>query len=238
MTTVSVIYALLFYVATIVLVVGLGYKITVYARTPQPLKIPTTPAPTTRVGVAWRLFKELVVFESLFKANKWLWFFGWVFHFALLLALFHHLSVFFGFLAWLLWLSAYAGILLVIGLVGLWARRFLVDRIRYISAASDHLMLALLMGIVLSGLGMRYLAYPDIAAVREFFCGLLLFAWKPLPAQPLLLLHLGLVAILMIIFPMSKLLHAPGLFFSPTRNQVDDARERRHVAGWTAHKKP
>jgi hypothetical protein len=42
------------------------------------------------------------------------------------------------------------------------------------------------------------------------------------------------VAALMIVFPVSKLLHAPGVFFSPTLNQVDDARERRHVAGWSA----
>jgi nitrate reductase gamma subunit len=38
----------------------------------------------------------------------------------------------------------------------------------------------------------------------------------------------------MAIFPISKLLHAPGLFFSPTRNQADDARERRHLAPWAA----
>jgi len=48
----------------------------------------------------------------------------------------------------------------------------------------------------------------------------------------MLLIHLGLVAALMIIFPYSKLLHAPGVFFSPTRNQVDNPRERRHVADW------
>ena len=47
--------------------------------------------------------------------------------------------------------------------------------------------------------------------------------------DPVLLLHLALVAILMIIFPVSKLLHAPGLFFSPSRNQADNARERRHA---------
>ena len=34
---------------------------------------------------------------------------------------------------------------------------------------------------------------------------------------------------LMIIFPFSKLLHAPGVFFSPTRNQVDNPREKRHM---------
>jgi len=42
-----------------------------------------------------------------------------------------------------------------------------------------------------------------------------------------------LVATLMIVFPVSKLLHAPGVFFSPSLNQVDDARERRHAAGWS-----
>jgi len=38
----------------------------------------------------------------------------------------------------------------------------------------------------------------------------------------------------MIIFPISKLLHAPGIFFSPTRNQVDNPREKRHLSAWAA----
>ena len=38
----------------------------------------------------------------------------------------------------------------------------------------------------------------------------------------------------MLVFPLSKLLHAPGLFFSPTRNQSDDPRESRHLAAWAA----
>jgi len=38
----------------------------------------------------------------------------------------------------------------------------------------------------------------------------------------------------MLVFPISKLLHAPGLFFSPTRVQIDNPREVRHVSGWTA----
>jgi nitrate reductase gamma subunit len=57
---------------------------------------------------------------------------------------------------------------------------------------------------------------------------------RPLPADALLLLHLALVAALAIVFPFSKLLHAPGIFFSPTRNQADDPRERRHLAAWAA----
>ena len=48
------------------------------------------------------------------------------------------------------------------------------------------------------------------------------------------MIHLGLVALLMIVFPISKLLHAPGLFFAPTRNQVDNPREVRHLSPWGA----
>ena len=38
------------------------------------------------------------------------------------------------------------------------------------------------------------------------------------------------------LFPFSKLLHAPGVFFSPSRNQVDNSREKRHVAKWAIKK--
>ena len=95
-------------------------------------------------------------------------------------------------------------------------------------------MLALLIGIGLSGLAMKFVARTDIVAVKAFFLGWMRFDWQPMPADPVLLIHLTLVALLMIIFPYSKLLHAPGLFFSPTRNQVDNPRERRHVAKWAA----
>ena len=81
-----------------------------------------------------------------------------------------------------------------------------------------------------NGLGMRFVAHTDIVALKAFMRGLMTFEIHPLPADPLLLVHLSLVALLMIVFPISKLLHAPGLFFSPTRYQVDNPREARHVA--------
>ena len=82
------------YAAAVVLVAGLARKIVQYARTPAPLKIPTTPAPVTRTGVVGRLVREVVLFESLFKASKWTWLFGWVFHAALLVVLVGHLRYF------------------------------------------------------------------------------------------------------------------------------------------------
>jgi nitrate reductase gamma subunit len=182
------------------------------------------------------LGRELVLFESLFKANKWTWVFGWVFHAALLVVLLRHLRYFIQPVwQWVVLIQpfgVYAGFAMMAGLLGLWARRLLVPRVRYISAPSDHLMLALLLGIALSGLLMKFVDHTDIVAVKSFFLGLIYLDWQPMPPNPVLLVHLGLVAALMIIFPYSKLLHAPGLFFSPTRNQVDNPRERRHLAHW------
>jgi [DsrC]-trisulfide reductase subunit M len=238
MSAVTIFYALLFYVATLILVVGVARKIYIFARTPQPLKIPTTPAPTTSVGVVGRMLRELIVFESLFRSNKWIWLFGWMFHLCLFAELAWHLRYFtepvWFFVPLLHWFTVFTGLGMVAGLAGLWSRRVLVDRVRYISAPSDHLMLALLVGIGVSGLGTRFLARTDIISVKAFFLGLMRFHLQPLPADPALLVHLTLVATLMIVFPVSKLLHAPGVFFSPTRNQADNVREKRHVAGWSA----
>jgi nitrate reductase gamma subunit len=231
-------YAALFYAAAAVLAVGLALKIRVYLRAPAPLKIPTTPAPTTTGGVALRLAREVVFFESLFKASKWTWIFGWMFHAALLLVLLRHLRYFqqpvWDIIAFVQPFGTYAGFAMVAGLAGLWARRWLVDRVRYISTPSDHLHLALLLAIGLTGLGMRFVRHTDIVAVKTYMLGLMRFDIHPLPADPILLMHLALVALLMFVFPISKLLHAPGLFFSPTRNQADTSREQRHLAAWAA----
>jgi len=231
-------YALFFYFATIVLVAGVGYKIYEYARTPAPLKVPTMPAPLTRGGVVLRLLGEVVLFKSLFRSNKWIWLFGWMFHFGLLLVLLRHLRYFtdpvWGWVALLQPFGKYAAFAMVIGLIGLLARRFVVERIRYISNPSDYLMLVLLLVIGGSGMMMTFVMHTDIVQVKAFFLGAMSFSWQPIPADPILLVHLTAVFLLMIVFPYSKLLHAPGVFFSPSRNQVDNAREKRHLAPWAA----
>jgi [DsrC]-trisulfide reductase subunit M len=231
-------FAILFYVAAAVFVLGLAYKIYDFARTPAPLSIPTTPAPTTTGGVVFRMFREVVFFESLFKGNLWIWIFGALFHFGLALVIVRHLRYFIQplpeLLVFLQPFGMYAGFLMAAGLAGLWARRIVVPRIRYISTTSDHLFLVLLLGIALTGLSMKFLVHTDIVSVKIFFLGLERFDVQPLPADPILYVHLFLVATLLIVFPFSKLLHAPGVFFSPTRNQADNPREVRRLAPWAA----
>ncbi|MGA9394138.1 MAG: respiratory nitrate reductase subunit gamma [Azonexus sp.] len=234
----SILIATLFYFATLVFVVGLFYRINTYARTPAPLKIPTTPAPTTQSGVVLRMAREVVFFESLFKANLWIWSMGWLFHASLALVLMRHLRYFtepvWGWVALIQPFGMYAGLTMLIGLIGLWVRRLFVERIRYISTPSDHLMLLLLIGIAASGLSMTFLAHTDVIAVKNFFLGWMQFNILTLPADINLYIHLLSVALLLAIFPISKLLHAPGVFFSPSRNQVDNPREARHIAPWAS----
>lgn len=236
MDAASLALTFLYYGAALVLALGLALRIRRYAAVPAPLKIPTTPAPTNRIGVVLRMIRELTLFESLFKSNKWIWLFGWMFHFGLLLVLLRHLRYFtdpvWGWVAFLQPYGKYASLMMVLGLLGLWFRRVAVDRVRYISAPSDHLMLALLIAIGVTGIAMSFAVGTDVVAVKAFFLGLMWFDWQPLPSDPLLYGHLVLVALLMLVFPFSKLLHAPGVFFSPTRNQADNPRERRHISAW------
>lgn len=238
MSAASIAFAVAFYLAAAVFGIGVLLRITLYARTPAPLKIPTTPAPTTTTGVAFRMFREVAFFESLFKGNLWLWGLGWLFHVSLALVLLRHLRYFtepvWGWIAWLQPFGIYAGPAMAACLAGLWLRRVAVERIRYISTPSDHLMLALLILIACSGIMMKFVFHTDIVAVKAFFLGLMLFDWQPLPADGPLYVHLALAVILLVAFPFSKLLHAPGIFFSPTRNQADNPREARHLATWAA----
>ena len=230
----TTIYAVIFYAAFALFAGGLLLRIYQYAKTPAPLKVPTTPAPITRAGAAFRVLREVVIFESLFKSNKWIWLFGWVFH------------VRFG--------SRAASAICAISFSPYGCRcagpalRHLCrfrhgrrrcwrfgrgaspsPRVRYISDAFDHLILLLLI------LHRRIRARHEIrrADRHRLAEGLLPRAHgvrlQPLPADPILLTHLALVAVLMVVFPFSKLLHAPGVFFSPSRNQADNSRERRYA---------
>ena len=243
MSALSILYVILFYVAMITLVVGVTNKMLQYKRVPAPLKIAVTPAPLTKKGVAYRFFTEVVLFNSLFRATKWTWIFGFMFHASLLLAFFRHLRYVISPDSFL-WplinnmvvqsFGHYAGFAMLFGLAGLFGRRIFVDRVRYISSPSDYLMLILIMGIAGTGLSIAYLQHTDIVQLKAFIMGLFLFDWQELPSDLVLLAHLTMVLTLMMIFPISKLLHAPGLFMAPTRYQIDNPREKRHLSPWGA----
>ena len=211
------------YTAVAVLTIGVLWKIFLYARTPVPHMIAVAPVPRTRLGVLSRLIRETLFFESLFRASKWTWLLGWIFHYALAVVLLRHLYfVTDPIPAWLGIVfvpSDYAAWLLTASLVGLLLRRLSVSRVRYISSPSDYAMLLLLLVIGASGLLLRYGTHVNIVAVREFTLGLLALSPKDLPQNLTLYVHIFSVAILAVVFPFSKLIHFPGYYFSPSHNQ-------------------
>lgn len=223
-----------------IFVFGFVSRIVRYARTPAPLKIATTPAPVTLTGVVWRMLTEVVLFNSLFKGDKLAWAGGIAFHGALVVVLIRHIRYFVEnlhpYFAYVQILGILAGLVMAAALAFLLLRRMVFERVRYISSKADYLILLLLLAISGSGLLMDFVLRPDIKTIKDTMLGL----WTSMtgfpvvhgPADLVFLLHLVLVGVLLVIFPYSKLMHAGGIFFSPTRNQVDNPRECKHVNPW------
>jgi nitrate reductase gamma subunit len=236
----SVFYVIFAYLASVVFLIGFLAKVWMYGATPSPLKIPTTPAPVTRFGTVLRIAQEVVFFRSLFKGNRLTWIGGYVFHICLLIVLISHLRYFFDPVPQILMsyqvffqsMGHYAGHVLLLALLYLLFRRLTVDRTFYVSILSDYFILILLFCIGLTGILLKYVARPDLVSVKSFILGLISFKPVPVPHEPMFLAHLTLVFILLIYFPFSKLMHAGGVFFSPTRYQVDNPREKRYVNPW------
>ena len=232
------------YLAVIVLVAGVLFKVGRWVSTPVPLKIATTPAPATITGVAGRMTSEVFLFRSLFRADRVLWGGAILFHLLFLYLLVGHvIDLAFNGL-WsvigLLWYTAlgYVGVAFVGVILFLFLRRITVDYVRYVSKAADYLVLTLLFAIGFLGLYMRYDTSVSVSSASSFIWGLATFKFVPPPSDPIFTYHLVLVEALMIYLPMSKLMHGAGIFLSPTRNQRDDARERRKVNPWNDSSSP
>ena len=80
----------LLYLSAAVFLIGMGWRLFKWLRTPVPLKIVLTPAPKTSSGVTRRLAEEMLGFRSLFKADRLFWIPSWLFHVSLVLLLVGH----------------------------------------------------------------------------------------------------------------------------------------------------
>ena len=101
-------------------------------------------------------------------------------------------------------------------------------RVRYISLAADYFPLLLLLAIATTGIVMRHFVRTDVAAVKQLTIGLA--NWTlPLRADAWLITHVFLVGVLLVYFPLSKLMHMPGALLSPTLTMANINREKRHI---------
>lgn len=204
---------------------GTVYRTVLWLKAKSRFSIPLSPAPRSRLGAVGRLGLELFAFRSLARANKPIWLASLLFHYGLLWILIVHLRFVFEslplFLIPFIQFSGWASAAMIIGLLILLGRRLFVERIRYISAPSDYLHLFLLLGIGLSGLLLKRFWPVPLHEVGLFLRGAFTLNWTTLPNHAGLLLHLSLVLILLLVYPISKLIHGVGVAFAPTFNQVD-----------------
>jgi nitrate reductase gamma subunit len=274
------------YLAALIFVEGLVYRLIQWARSPVPFRIPTTAGqnrtlpwikrdlddkldnPDTFKYLLGRMALEILAFRSLFRnlrtelrkdpdnpegarlihwSYKWLWLGAIAFHYAFLVVVLRHLRFFTepvpmpiqllehmdGFFQFFVPAVYLSGVILVVALFYLLARRITNPTLRYISLAADYFPLFLILGIGISGILMRYVYKVDIVAVKQLALGLVtLHPVVPAGIGPIFYVHLFLVCVLFAYFPFSKLMHAPGVFLSPSRNMVANNRWVLHVNPW------
>jgi len=219
------------YFAALAFVLGLLWRLVGYLRTPMPYPATVTPAPTTDGGAALRVAGDVLIFPALFKADKTLWAGAWLFHAALWVILLRHLRYFTypvpGLSVLMSSVALWAGYIFGLAALFLFWRRLALPRTLYLSGLPDYFALALVGLIAATGIVVKYWLHVNLVDVKAFTLGLLTLRPVAPPQHPLFLVHFLLVTLLLLYFPFSKLLHAGGIFFSPTRNQPFDVQKRR-----------
>lgn len=217
--------------------------------------------PTNTIGVVLRMALEVLLFRSLFRntktqlqgqkagyaSAKWLWLAGLTFHYAFLTVVVRHTRFFTEPIPFFVrWIEELDGLFAIavptvyltdLALVGavtfLFLRRVVIPQVRYISLPADYFPLFLILGIAVSGIITRHITKVDLLGVKSLALGL--FTFRPVVPEGIGLsfyVHLFLVCVLLVYFPLSKLMHMGGVFLSPTRNLTGDSRRRRHVNPW------
>jgi len=191
--------------------------------------------PSSTWGVVGRMFFEVFLFRSLFRntkmemhegprvvysSSKWLWLFAILFHYTFLVIFLRHMRFFTepvpfpfemldrmdGMLQIGVPVLYLSSVIILVALAYLLLRRLLVPSIRYISLPSDYFPLFLIIGVVVTGILMRYFLKTDIMAVKEMTMGLVTF--KPVTPDGIgviFFIHLFLVSVLLFYFPSANL---------------------------------
>ncbi|HYA42725.1 MAG TPA: sulfate reduction electron transfer complex DsrMKJOP subunit DsrM [Syntrophobacteraceae bacterium] len=265
------------YIAILLFLGGVVYRVLQWARSPVPFRIPTTAGqqkslpwipyskldnPSTRGQVVVRMILEVLLFRSLFRNTKyemqkgprfyyqwekWLWLAGLAFHYCFLVILIRHLRFFTEPVPFFVHGVERLDALFQVGLPGIYisdlvfivtvtyllVRRLIIPQVRYISLPQDYFPLFLLLAIGVTGILTRYFTKVDLIKVKQLTMGIITF--RPVVPEGIgviFFIHLFLVGALFAWFPFSKLMHAGGVFLSPTRNLPNDNRIRRHINPW------
>ena len=187
------------------------------------------PAHKNRIIALLHLSGEAITLGFLRPLGLLRWLTAVIFHLCLLLVFVRHLRYF----LWPVpaWITALqypgiiAGHLLPLLLLLLIFRRIAVRSLFLISSIGDFILLFFMLTLSLSGLALRHFFRVDLVEIKTLGLGLLKLAPR-MPEEPgLFLFHFLLALVFFSVFPFTKLIHGPGLFFTPTRAQADDLAE-------------
>lgn len=186
----------------------------------------------------------------VYGSTKWLWLGAIVFHYSFFVIVMRHLRFFVEPVPQCItFMQSMDGLMdigvpvlymssigLLVGVTYLLIRRLFIPQVNYISLVADYFPLILILGIGTTGFLLRHSgARVDITKVKELMISIVSFnPTLPEGIGALFFLHLFLVSILLIYFPMSKLMHLGGVFLSPTRNMANNNRAVRHVNPWNS----
>jgi len=218
--------AILPYVVVPVFLVGMICRFRSWIKSPQPGKMTLFPAGGSPLK---EVLAETLFFPSLFKGDRVLWVFAWVFHATLALVILGHLRVFTPVIDRMLTsfgMSAEgidtmssasggaAGIILLATAILLFLRRIAIPRVREITGLPDYLAPLLLIAIIATGDVIRFSGqHFDLEQTRVWAMSLLTFS-PVIPASGMFVLHLFLAQLLIVFIPFSKILHFGGIFFT------------------------
>lgn len=222
-----IIGAVLPYVVVPAFIAGMGYRFWIWIKAPQPGKMTLFPAPE-KDATFQKVLAESLLFPSLFRGDKILWSFSWLFHATLALVFLGHIRVFTGFVDRMLagvgmspegidTMSSAAGgaagiVLMATGIL-LVLRRITIPRVREITGIPDILAPLLVLAIIATGNWMRFIGHFDLEQTRVWAASLLTFS-PMIPQNGMFIFHLFLAQILIVFIPFSKILHFGGIFFT------------------------
>ncbi|MCJ7545813.1 MAG: respiratory nitrate reductase subunit gamma [Deltaproteobacteria bacterium] len=218
------------YVAGAIFILGMTYQIYQWLRAPKTrIKTGVFPKPGSAVTRWGEVAIDSFTFPQAMKADRTMWVFTILFHFALLgafvghLRLIHEITPLFNFLGtqgmdqFAFWSGSLMGILLMVALIYYLLRR-LVSPYKEISVPEDFILLLLLILVVVMGDYMRFLGKVHTTDYRAYLQSLI--ALRPAFPKVLadsstkwaLVLHVLFANLLFIYFPFSKLVHLIATF--------------------------
>jgi len=218
------------YGAVAIFILGMIYRVYQWRGAPKArLKTGVFPKPGSGAARWGQVAVDSLTFPQALKADRTIWVFTILFHFALLGAFVGHLRLVHEFTPLLnllgskgmdqfaLWSGGVMGVLLIVALIYYLFRR-LTSPYKEISVPEDFILLFLLILVVVMGDHMRFIGKIHAADYRIYFQSLL--AFKPAfpkvladsPTKWALVFHVLFANLLFIYFPFSKLVHVIGTF--------------------------